>query len=229
MTSPDASLIAALGDRFEFGPLLGKGGMAEVYRAEDRRTGPGTGLGAGAAASAHHVGASLGPDHRRTENPMGHYAPIRAILILAASLLCAAQPALLFAQIDPCKLLTREQVATVLPNHDGGSVVYAGASLIKGVNAYQCSYADTVFHFLTVVLNVAVDDKRFAEIRPGSTITEEQKVPVADGGWIWGSPGDMKLKAVKGRTVIDLELMAPGADQKGPALVTLGNAIAGKL
>jgi len=150
-------------------------------------------------------------------------------LMLAASTGGSVPPTALLAQLDPCKLLTREQVVTVLPNHDGGSVTHSGPALIQGVSAYQCSYLDKEFNLFTVILNVAVDDKRFADIKPGSTVTDEQAVPVADGGWIRGSPDDMKLTAVKGRTVIDLELMAPGADGKTAALVALASAIAGKL
>jgi len=160
---------------------------------------------------------------------MTRYRWSRTSLPFAVWLLGAAAPGPLSSQIDPCTLLTRAQVATVLPNHDGGVVAHAGPALIQGVNAYQCSYADKEFNLLTVILNVAVDDKRFAEIRPGSTITDEKQVPVADGGWVRGDPNDMKLTAVKGRTVIDLELMAPGAGGKIAALVALANAVAGKL
>jgi len=160
---------------------------------------------------------------------MSHPRRTCVTLILVASLFSALLPAVLSAQLDPCKLLTRVQVATVLPNPDGGSVTHSGPSLIEGVTAYQCSYLDPAFNLFTVVLNVAVDDKRFAEIRPSFSMTETTKVQVADGGWLRGNPNDMKLAAVKGLTVIDLELMAPGAGQKGPALVALGNAIAGKL
>jgi hypothetical protein len=163
------------------------------------------------------------------EDSVTDFRPHSTALILAGTVATLARPTPLSAQIDPCKLLTREQVATVLPNHDGGSVAHAGPALIQGVSAYQCSYLDKEFNLFTVILNVAVDDKRFADIRPGSTITDEQKVPVADGGWVRGDPNDMKLTAVKGRTVIDLELMAPGAGTKVPVLVVLGNAVAGKL
>ncbi|MDH4349161.1 MAG: hypothetical protein OEW17_10165, partial [Gemmatimonadota bacterium] len=147
--------------------------------------------------------------------------PSITALIFVGAVATLARPAPLSAQIDPCKLLTREQVATVLPNHDGGSVAHAGPALIPGVSAYQCSYVDKEFNLLTVILNVAVDDKRFAEIRPGSIVTDEQQVAVADGGWVRGDPSDMKLTAVKGRTVIDLELMAPGAGGKIAALEAL--------
>ena len=132
-------------------------------------------------------------------------------------------------QIEPCKLLTKEQVATVLPNHDGGSVAHAGPSLIPGVSAYQCSYLNPDMGLFTVILNVAVDQERFADIKPSFSMTTVTKVPVADGGWMRGDSDDFKLTAAKGLTVIDLELMAPGADKKSAALVALGQAVAAKL
>ena len=128
------------------------------------------------------------------------------------------------ASIEPCKLLSKEQVATVLPNHDGGFVAHAGGSLIKGVDAYQCSYSDPNDHIFTVVVNVAVDDKRFADIKPHFFSGEATKVPVGEGGWLRGEPDDMKLTAVKGRAVLDLELLSPTAKQKEQALVALAKA-----
>jgi hypothetical protein len=126
--------------------------------------------------------------------------------------------------LDPCKLLTKDQVATVLPNHDGGDVAHAGGSMIKGVDAYQCSYLNPQAQLLTVIVNVAVDDKRFEAIKPDFSLTEAQKVPVGEAGWLRGQPNDLKLTAVKGRSVLDLELLAPGAKTKGDALVALGKA-----
>jgi hypothetical protein len=126
--------------------------------------------------------------------------------------------------LDPCKLLTKEQVATVLPNNDGGEIAHAGGSLIAGVDAYQCSYLDPKANVFSVVVNIAVDDQRFAKVRPHFASNEATKVPVGEGGWLRGEPDDMKLTAVKGRTVLDLELLAPTAGQKGPALVVLAQA-----
>jgi len=126
--------------------------------------------------------------------------------------------------IDPCKLLTRQQVETVLPKNDGGTVAHAGGSLIAGVDAYQCSYMNDAANIFTVIVNVAVDDRRFAQIRPHFAANEATRVAVGDGGWLRGEADDMKLTAVKGRSVLDLELLTPDAGTKSSALVTLARA-----
>jgi hypothetical protein len=131
--------------------------------------------------------------------------------------------------LDPCKILSKEQIATVLPNHDGGFIAHAGGSLIQGVDAYQCSYTDPNANVFTVVVNIAVDGKRFGEIKPHFFSGEATKVPVGEGGWLRGETDDMKLTAVKGRAVLDLELLAPDARQKGPAMVILAKAAIARL
>jgi hypothetical protein len=133
------------------------------------------------------------------------------------------------APLDPCKLLTRAQVETVLPKHDGGTVAHAGGSLIRGVDAYQCSYMNEDVHIFTVIVNVAVDDRRFADIRPHFLSNEATRVAVGEGGWLRGEPDDMKLTAVKGRSVLDLELLSPDAGTKRDALVALARAAIARL
>jgi hypothetical protein len=56
-----------------------------------------------------------------------------------------------------------------------------------------------------------------------------RQVAVGDGGWLRGEDDDVKLTAIKGRTVIDLELMAPHARDKADALVELARVVAAKL
>ena len=148
----------------------------------------------------------------------------------ARSASTAASEAAGSAGIKPCELLSKAQVATVLPEPDDGFQAHAGGSLIKGVDAYQCSYSNPAMNILTVILNVAAEDERFEDIKPGSVIREgSRKVDVGDGGWLRSEDDDMKLTAVKGRTVIDLELMAPKARDKADALVELARAVAAKL
>jgi len=148
----------------------------------------------------------------------------------ARSASTAASEAAGSAGIKPCELLSKAQVATVLPEPDDGFQAHAGGSLIKGVDAYQCSYSNPAMNILTVILNVAAEDERFEDIKPGSVIREgSRKVDVGDGGWLRSEDDDMKLTAVKGRTVIDLELMAPKARDKADALVALARAVAAKL
>ena len=126
--------------------------------------------------------------------------------------------------LDPCKLLTRQQVETVLPKNDGGTVAHAGGSLIAGVDAYQCSYMNDATNIFTVIVNVAVDDRRYSQIRPHFSADEATRVAVGEGGWLRGTADDLKLTAVKGRSVLDLELLAPDAGAKRSALVALAQA-----
>jgi hypothetical protein len=147
--------------------------------------------------------------------------------LLAAPLLLFGSPLSTHAPVpalDPCKLLSKAQVETVLPGNDGGEIAHSGGSLIAGVDAYQCSYTSKDIHIFTVIVNVAVDDRRFDEIKPHFMSGEATKVPVGDGGWLRGEPDDMKLTAVKGRSMLDLELLSPDAGKKGSTLVTLAQA-----
>jgi len=151
-------------------------------------------------------------------------------LTALVGLLCVVPSARAQQEIAPCELLTDEQVATVLPNHMPGDVDHAGPSLVDGINAYQCSYLDEEVNMLTVVVNVAATDKLFAEIKPTMWgDTDAQKIDVGDGGWIRGEDDDMKVTVMKGRAVLDLELMAPGAKAKSAALIELAKAAAAHL
>jgi hypothetical protein len=133
-------------------------------------------------------------------------------------------------RIRPCELLTAEQVATVLPNHDGGMAVLSGGSLMKGVDAYQCSYSNKTMDLMTVVLNIADNDDNFSWIKPSEGLhRDDRKVEIADGGWVYGEDDDLKIEVVKGRTIIDLELMAPGARSKAEALIELARVVAGNI
>jgi hypothetical protein len=134
------------------------------------------------------------------------------------------------ADLKPCQLLTADQVTTVLPGHDEGFVAHAGGSLVEGVDAYQCSYTDSTSNILTVVVNRAADDARFETIKPDHVGEPDvQKVGVADGGWVWGDDDDWKVQAVRGRSVIDIELMAPHAKQKSDQLVGIAGVVAAQL
>ena len=129
-------------------------------------------------------------------------------------------------KIQPCKLLTAAQVATVLPDHDDGMVALAGGSLMKGVDAYQCSYSNKDMNILTVVLNVAENEERFSWIKPSEgSHRDDRKIEIGDAGWAYGDADDLKVRVVKGLTVIDLELMAPGAQGKSAAMIELARVI----
>lgn len=76
--------------------------------------------------------------------------PATALLIgTAAGLSFPVQPADR-GPLDPCTFLTRQQVETVLPGHDGGMVIHSGGSLVAGVDAYQCFYSNQAADVFTV-------------------------------------------------------------------------------
>jgi len=132
--------------------------------------------------------------------------------------------------LDPCAFLSNEQVATVLPGHDGGIVARSGGSLIEGIDAYQCSYSARGADSLVVIFNLAVDDERFAELRPSSLAIEGARtLEIADGGWLRGEGDHVRITFLKGRTRIDLRLMVAGAEGSADALVELGHAIAAQV
>lgn len=133
----------------------------------------------------------------------------------------------------PCSYLSAEQVSSVLPGHDGGAVAHSGGSLLKGVDSYQCSYtavSGAEARLLTVVITTASTAELFDKIKPsGFADQKEEAIAVGDGGWSRGEADDWKVTVIKGRSLIDLELMAPGARALAPKLVALAEAIAGKL
>jgi hypothetical protein len=131
--------------------------------------------------------------------------------------------------LEPCELLNAEQVASVLPDATP-MTTHSGGSLIEGVDAYQCSYSDAAGGLLTVILNVAVDEARFDQIKPGGGVRESREpVDVADAGWLGVTPDEVKVKAVRGFTVIDVELMAGGAGEKSSQVVDLARAVASRI
>ena len=102
-----------------------------------------------------------------------------------------------------------------------------GESLIPGVKSYQCSYINPDTHGLTVIVTVAENDAAFEKIAPSESLHEDHRpATVGDRGWVFGEPDDLKVAAVKGRTLVDLELMAPGAAAKADALIELARAVA---
>jgi len=63
------------------------------------------------------------------------------------------------SKIFPCKLLTSEQVNTVLPDNDEGYLAHSGGSLIKDVDSYQCSYSNEDWEIFNVTITVAPNEK----------------------------------------------------------------------
>jgi hypothetical protein len=132
--------------------------------------------------------------------------------------------------IEPCRLTPPDVVANAVPNHDGGSVTHSGASLLKGVDAYQCSYINAATDLLTVIVNVAVDDERFEAIKKSSSFhSDHRTVPIGDAAWVWGEGDNVKVQVEKGRAILDVELMATGAAGRTDAVVEVARAAATKL
>src|SRR5829696_5306917 len=86
---------------------------------------------------------------------MRYHRPVHTVVVATVSLSITALLACKGAQSDAaetaggasangtipiCRLLTAEQVSTVLPNHDRGTQMASGPSLTKNVDSYQCSY-----------------------------------------------------------------------------------------
>ena len=138
------------------------------------------------------------------------------------------------APFAPCDLLTHDQVASVLTDSDNGFVAKDGGSLIDGVDTYQCSYSNPAGDLFTVVVHMAVDKSRFERIKPNASTlhmvhTDAKDVAVGDGGWMLGESNDMRLKAIKGFSLIELELQTSDAGAKSDALIAVAKAIAEKL
>ncbi|MBK7251730.1 MAG: hypothetical protein IPI06_12935 [Gammaproteobacteria bacterium] len=127
----------------------------------------------------------------------------------------------------PCDLLTPGQVQTVLPGASAGMTTHSGASLVEGIDAYQCSYVNPTGEVLTVILNVARTPDRLAEIAPGSAVRENRRrVDIAQEGWLSTSADEVKIKAVKGLTVFDIDLLATDASDREAQLMELARTLA---
>jgi hypothetical protein len=81
-----------------------------------------------------------------------------------------------------------------------------------------------------VVVTVAADDAAFKKIAPSESRHEDHRqVAVGDRGWVFGGESDLKVAAVKGRTLISLNLMGEGAGQRADALVEPARLVALKV
>lgn len=133
-----------------------------------------------------------------------------------------------------CRMLTDDQVSSVLPRHDGGMVAHAGGSLIAGIDAYQCSYSavdGADFRLLTVIVNLASTDELYKDIKPTDWAHQgDQAIEVGDGGWVYShSDDEVKVKVKKGRAVLDLELLMANAKHQSSQMVELAKVVAAKL
>lgn len=133
-----------------------------------------------------------------------------------------------------CRMLTAAQVASVLPGSDGGSPSDGGGSLLEGVESRQCSYVasrDAELDLLTVIVTTARDDALFEQIEvTGFAFDDEDAVPVGDRGWKKDDSADeFEVVANKGRSVLRVNLMAPGARDKAAPMIAMAQAVAAEL
>ena len=80
--------------------------------------------------------------------------------------------------------------------------------------------------------NVTEDiDARFEKIKPDLSATRLiyknfRKVDVGDGGWVYGEPDVVTVRAAKGHTMIRLRLLADDAASRTDALIAAAKTVA---
>jgi hypothetical protein len=133
-----------------------------------------------------------------------------------------------------CDLLTDEQVATVVPGHDGGhDQDTSEASLMKDVSLEHCKY----YHggpeglvMLDVLVWRASSDEGFEQIAISEWgHSSDTKLDIGDVSFLEDGGGTWTATASKGRTVFELSLMADDAEAKSEQLVELARRVAAKL
>ncbi len=133
-----------------------------------------------------------------------------------------------------CSLLTDEQVATVVPGHDGGhDQDTSEAALLKDVSMEHCKYyhgGANGFVMLDVLVYRASSDEGFEQI----AVTEwghgsDKKLDIGDVSFLEDAGGTWIATASKDRTVLELRLTADDAEAKSEQLVELARAVASKL
>jgi hypothetical protein len=133
-----------------------------------------------------------------------------------------------------CRMLTAEQVSTVLPGHDGGMVAHSGGSMMEGVDSYQCSYTSEEggeFRVFTLVVSIASSEQLFSKIKPsGFLYGDDKKIAIADGAFIGDKmEGEVKVTVIKGLKKAELDLLVPEAHSRSAELVELAKVVAGKI
>jgi hypothetical protein len=133
-------------------------------------------------------------------------------------------------KIEPCQMLTDDQVATVVAGATG-MTVSSGGSLLAEMDDYQCTWVNTDTHSLILIVHQAHSDSSFALVRPDpARFAEARTVSVGDGGWFRTNPqGNPEVTATKGRSLIILELDSPDKTARTEALIELARAVAARL
>lgn len=133
-----------------------------------------------------------------------------------------------------CSLLTDEQVATVVPGHDGGhDQDTSEASLLKDVSMEHCKYyhgGEDGLVMLDVLVSRASSDEGFEQI----AISEwghgsDRKLDIGDVSFLEDAGGTWIVTASKDRTVFELRLTADDAGAKSEQLIGLARTVAAQL
>lgn len=136
-----------------------------------------------------------------------------------------------------CSLLTREQVATVIPENDGGRELDASeAALLSDVEMEHCRYfyvEGTNAKWLDLLIYRASSAEGFEQIdiaewaHRGSS----QRLDIGDIGFLhdMSDQNEMVATASKGWTVFELKLNADDASAKSEELIDLARIVAGKI
>lgn len=139
--------------------------------------------------------------------------------------------------IPICELLSKQQVSAVLPNNDGGMDMSPGSSLTRNIKTYQCSYSAARGNdadLLTVIVLVGSDASALESVKPDRSAKQNDSpifrdLEIAQGGMLYGKPGDIEVDAWKGTTLISVELIAPNAERHADSLVSLASLVASKV
>jgi len=137
-------------------------------------------------------------------------------------------------KIFPCKLLTSEQVNTVLPDNDGGYLAHSGGSLIKDVDSYQCTYSNDKWEMFSVYVTVAPNKNLFFKIKHDVSVLKMlyknfHKIKVGDKAWIYGDSESTEVLVEKGYKIIHLKLNSANAGKKEKSLINIASVIAHKI
>ena len=137
------------------------------------------------------------------------------------------------AQSRVCLLLTKEQVDTVIPGHDGGSNRDTSeASLLRDVRLEHCQYMlvrNTDLRLLDVLIYTTTSDAGAESLPDGlkrCTSDGCRQLDLGDRSFAAVRNGDPRVVVIKGRQHMELTLSGPEAAAKSDALVELARVAA---
>ena len=136
-----------------------------------------------------------------------------------------------------CGLLTRQQVDTVIPGNDGGHERDTSEeTLLDGVEMDHCQYVlveGMDAKFLDLLIYRAASDEAFPQIEIDHMAGKEsyRQLDIGDMAFLMDMSDQQKMMvtASKGRTVIELKLIADDAQAKSEQLIELTRIVVGKI